>query len=61
MKETKLIGVIGLILVVITHVCLAILYTSGVNDQYPILTTSAGIVGVVGWLMIGYYYYQKKK
>ena len=61
MKETKLIGVIGLIIVIITHVILAILYTTGTDAQYPILRMSASILAGLGWLTIGYYYYQKKK
>ena len=61
MKETKLIGVIGLILVIITHVTLAVLYTTGTDSQYSVLTTTAGILAALGWILIAYYFYMKKK
>ena len=61
MKETKLIGVIGLIIVIITHVTLAVLYTTGTDLQYPVFKTAVGVVAALGWLMIAYYFYMKKK
>ena len=51
MKEMKLIGVIGLILVIITHMTLAVLYTTGTDTQYGVLTTTAGILAALGWIM----------
>ena len=56
-----MIGVIGLILVIITHVTLAVLYTTGTDAQYGALTTTAGLLAALGWILICYYYYQKKK
>lgn len=61
MKEMKLIGLIGLIVVIITHMTLAVLYTTGTDSQYGVLTTTAGLFAALGWIMICYYYYQKKK
>ena len=55
MKEMKLIGVIGLILVIITHVTLAVLYTTGTDAQYGVLTTTAGLLAALGWILICYY------
>ena len=57
----KLIGVIGLILVIITHVTLAVLYTTGTDAQYGVLTTTAGLFAALGWILICYYYYQKNQ
>ena len=57
----KLIGVIGLILVIITHVTLAVLYTTGTDAQYGVLTTTTGLLAALGWILICYYYYQKNQ
>jgi hypothetical protein len=60
MKETKLIGVIGLIIVLITHVGLAIIYPLGIQLSQKVFMLVC-IIGVIGWLMIGYYSHNKKK
>jgi hypothetical protein len=60
MKETKLIGVIGLIIVLITHVGLAIIYPLGIQLSQNVFMLVC-IIGVIGWLMIGYYSHNKKK
>ena len=60
MKETKLIGVIGLIIVLITHVGLAFIYPLGIQLSQNVFMLVC-IIGVIGWLMIGYYSHNKKK
>ena len=60
MKETKLVGVIGLIIVLITHVGLAIIYPLGIQLSQNVFMLVC-IIGVIGWLMIGYYSHNKKK